>query len=80
MDPKSESWWNIHSSFHLCQVKRLDRGKHPKMFPKSIVEELISAMKELGCNVSIKDHYLHSLLDWFPENLGMLVKSEGWKM
>ena len=44
---------------------------------KSIVEELMSAMKDLGCNMSIKVHYLHSHLDWFPENLGDVTEEQG---
>ena len=36
----------------------------------SIVEEQMSAMKDLGCNMSIKVHYLQNNLDSLPENLG----------
>jgi hypothetical protein len=31
----------------------------------------------LGCNVSVKVHYLHSHLDRFPENLGDLSEQQG---
>ena len=44
---------------------------------KSIVEKLMSAMKDLGCNINIKVHYLHSYLDWFPENLGDVCEEQG---
>ena len=37
---------------------------------KSIVEELMSAMKDFGCNMSLKVHDLHGHLDCFIENLG----------
>jgi hypothetical protein len=35
-----------------------------------LVEEPLSAYKALGCNMSIKFHFLHSHSDFFPENLG----------
>ena len=44
---------------------------------KSIVEKLMSAMKDLGGNISIKVHYMHSHLDWFPENLGDVSEEQG---
>ena len=48
---------------------------------KSIVEELISAMKYLVCNMSIKVHYLHTHththLDWLSENLGDVSEEQG---
>ncbi|GFU64794.1 hypothetical protein TNCV_2128681 [Trichonephila clavipes] len=31
---------------------------------------MLSNLKELGCNMSIKIHFLHSHLDRFPQNLG----------
>ena len=43
---------------------------------KSIVEELMSAMKDFGCNMSIKIQYLHSQLDWFSENLGDISEEQ----
>ncbi|GBM37900.1 hypothetical protein AVEN_72821-1 [Araneus ventricosus] len=33
------------------------------------VEELLSAYKAMRCNMSLKVLYLHSYLDFFPENL-----------
>jgi hypothetical protein len=42
-----------------------------------LVEELLSAYKALGCNMSIKIHFLHSHLDFFPENLGAFSDEQG---
>jgi len=30
---------------------------------------MLKNFKKLGCNMSVKLHYLHSHLDWFPDNL-----------
>lgn len=34
------------------------------------IAELLDAYKDLGVNMSLKIHFLHSHLDFFPENLG----------
>lgn len=41
------------------------------------VEEMLTHFQNLGCNMSIKVHYLHSHLDRFPENLGDLSEEQG---
>lgn len=41
------------------------------------VEQLLKHYQRLGCNMSIKLHYLHSHLDRFPENLGDLSEEQG---
>ena len=44
---------------------------------KSIAEGLMSAMKDLGCSMSIKARYLYSHLDWFPESLDDVSEKQG---
>lgn len=41
------------------------------------VDNMLSHFKQLGCNMSIKVHYLHSHLDCFPENLGDFSEEQG---
>ena len=38
---------------------------------KQLVTNLLMSYKALGCNMSLKIHFLHSHLDFFPLNLGM---------
>ena len=38
---------------------------------------MLSKFNDLGCNMSIKVHYLHNHLDHFPENLGDLSEEQG---
>ena len=33
---------------------------------------MLTAFRNLGCNMSVKTHYLFSHMDWFPENLGSM--------
>lgn len=44
------------------------------------VEDLLLQLKNMGCNMSIKLHFLHSQLDRFPENLGDMSKEQGERM
>ena len=41
------------------------------------VEVMLSYFQRLGCNMSIKVHFLHSHLDRFPANLGDLSEEQG---
>ena len=35
-----------------------------------LVEHMIDSYKNMGCNMSLKIHFLHSHLDFFPSNCG----------
>lgn len=37
---------------------------------KKIVDGMLDNYKELGCLMNSKLHYLHSRIDYFPQNLG----------
>ena len=43
------------------------------------VENLLEAYKEMGCRMSLKIHFLHSHLDFFPANLGAISDEQGEK-
>ncbi|KAI6648326.1 hypothetical protein LOD99_12135 [Oopsacas minuta] len=42
-----------------------------------LVSEMLSGFRDLGCNMSIKVHFLYSHLDKFPENLGAVSDEQG---
>lgn len=44
---------------------------------KEVVENLIQAYKNLGCNMSLKIHFLHSHLNFFPSNCGAVSDEHG---
>jgi DNA gyrase/topoisomerase IV subunit B len=44
---------------------------------KDLVEELLSSHQELGCNMSIKIHFLSSHLNFFLENCGSVSDKHG---
>jgi hypothetical protein len=41
-----------------------------------LVKDMLFHFNRLGCNMSVKFHYLHSHLDRFPENLGDLSEEQ----
>ncbi|KAI6653135.1 hypothetical protein LOD99_3982 [Oopsacas minuta] len=44
---------------------------------KELVTELVDSYHALGCNTSIKIHYLRDYLDRFPDNLGDMSEEQG---
>ena len=42
-----------------------------------LVQELLLSLQDLGCRISIKEHYLHSHLSKFPANLGDVSEEQG---
>jgi len=42
-----------------------------------IVETMLRKFQQLGCNMSLKVHFLHSHLDYFPANLGAVSEEQG---
>ncbi|KAL0832885.1 hypothetical protein ABMA28_001034 [Loxostege sticticalis] len=44
---------------------------------ESLINQMLDASKELGCNMSLKMHFLHSHLNFFKENLGAVSDEHG---
>jgi hypothetical protein len=44
---------------------------------EELVNNLSQSYQKLGCNMSLKKHFLHSHLDFFPENCGSLSDEHG---
>ena len=44
---------------------------------KDLVEELLESFRLLGSRMSVKIHFLHSHVDYFPENLGNFSEEQG---
>jgi hypothetical protein len=41
------------------------------------VEDLVTSYEKLGCNMSLKMHFLHSCLDSFPATCGAVSDENG---
>ena len=42
-----------------------------------LVNNMLTAFRNLGCNMSVKIHYLFLHMDLFPENLGSMSDEQG---
>jgi hypothetical protein len=38
---------------------------------------MLENFKKLGCNMSVKVHFLHSHIEYYPENLGRFCEEQG---
>lgn len=52
-------------------------GNHRSEDYVDLVEEFLDAYDKMGCHMSIKVHFLHSHLNFFPENLGQFSDEQG---
>jgi hypothetical protein len=71
----NESESNAWLSF--VEVVQNFLGNHKSLNYRELVENMLSAFHSLGCNMSIKLHYLYNHLDRFPENLGDFSEEQG---
>lgn len=44
---------------------------------KKLIDDLLKNYEKLGCRMSLKIHFLHSHLNFFPENLGAVSDEQG---
>lgn len=52
-------------------------GNHKSENYKTLVNKLLKNYQKLGCLMNLKLHFLHSHLDYFPENLGDYSEEQG---
>jgi len=52
-------------------------GNHRAAKYQDVVQDLLTSYKAVGCNTSLKIHFLESHLDFSPENLGEVSDENG---
>ena len=52
-------------------------GNHKAANYQDVVQDLLTSYKAMGCNMSLKIHFLESHLEFFPENLGEVSDEHG---
>ena len=60
-------WWKA-----FVLVAKNIAGNNKAWNYAELVDNMLAAFRNLGCNMSVKMHYRHSDIDWFPENLGSM--------
>jgi hypothetical protein len=68
---EKEAW----TAFRSVTENFLGNNKDPNY--KNTVETMFENFKKLGCNMSVKVHFLHSHIEYFPENLGRFSEEQG---
>ena len=71
MNPEEKKWLD---RFQPVVNNFLDNTKSPEY--KKIVKTLLDNFHKLGRNMSVKVHFLHCYLEYFPENLGALSEKQ----
>ena len=65
---------------HDCHLRGLANdflGNHKEANCQDVVQHLLTSYKAMGCNMSLKIHFLESHLDFFSENLGEVSDEHG---
>ena len=70
-DVEKKAWL----SFVEVVSKFLGNTKDPDY--QNIVENMLACFQALGCRMSLKVHFLHAHLDYFPQNLGNMSEEHG---
>jgi hypothetical protein len=52
-------------------------GNHKAANYQDVVQDMLTSYKAMGCNMSLKIHFLELHLDSFPENLGEFSDEHG---
>jgi hypothetical protein len=52
-------------------------GNHKAANYQDVVQDLLTSYKAIGCNMSLKIHFLQPHLDLLPENLGEVSDERG---
>lgn len=70
-EKEKEAWDSFKDVVH----RFLGNTKDPLY--KTIVQRMLAAYEAQGCKMSLKVHFLHSHIDYFPENLGAYSEEQG---
>ena len=54
----------------FCRSSIQISWQHKDSDYKTIVENVLACFEALGCRMSLKVHFLHAHLDYFPQNVG----------
>jgi hypothetical protein len=66
---KKEAWVSFRSVNNFLGNKKASSYKE-------IVNHMLEKFKILCCNMTVKLHFLHSHIDYFPENLGKVSEEQ----
>ena len=68
---EKEAWESFRAVVHSFLGNRRCENYH------ELVNNLLQKYQQMGCNMSLKIHFLHSHLDFFPPNCGDMSDEHG---
>ena len=66
--------WHCYSE---CNSGTKFARNHKSAKYQNVVQDMLTSYKSMGCNRSLKIHFLESHLDFFPENIGEVSDEHG---
>jgi hypothetical protein len=60
---------------HGCHLREFAMN-HKTANYQDVAQDLLTSYKAMGCNMSVKIHFLESHLDFLPENFGEISYGE----
>ena len=68
-------WKNAWRSLTAVVEDFLGYFEAPNYYDLS--KQLLKSYEKLGCNVSVKVHFIHSHVNYFPENVEAMIEEQG---
>jgi len=68
-------WKNAWRSFTAVFEDFLGCYEAPNYYDLS--KQLLKSYEKLGCNMSVKVHFIHSHVNYFPENVEAMIEEQG---
>ena len=72
-----QNWKNIFSLVHKYETLWRKKGNRRAQNYDELVNNRLQSYQKLGCNMSLKAHFIHPHLDFFPENCGAVSDEHG---
>ena len=61
----------------FVEVVKIFLGNHKAENHSQLIQNMLKSYEKMGCRMSLKMHFLHSHLDFFPANLGAVSDEHG---
>ena len=75
--PSSLNEMELSAWTWFVEVVRNFLGNHKAENHCELIENMLKSYERMGCRMSLKMHFLHSHLDFFPANLGAVSYEHG---
>ena len=75
--PASLNEIELEASSSFVNVIKKFLGNHKAENHHQLIQNMLKSFERMGCRMSLKIHFSHSHLDFFPANLGAVSEEHG---